>query len=143
MQSGQVMLTNTPSNRVRARRDGHAVGSVRLLLQAEGLIALAGSALAFGALGGSWSVFALLFLLPDLSMLGYALDRRIGAALYNCGHTYLSPALFGALSFVLGYADVYPLALIWTAHIGFDRILGYGLKYPESFGSTHLTTMGH
>jgi len=35
-----------------------------------------------------------------------------------------------------------PIALIWMNHIGVDRLLGYGLKYPAGFGWTHLGKLG-
>ncbi len=86
----------------------------------------------------SWVLFGVLFLAPDLSMLGYLANPRIGAAIYNLGHFVFIPlALFAA-----GCAWHLPLAcaiaLIWFAHIAFDRLLGYGLKYPAHFKDTHL-----
>lgn len=110
----------------------------RVLLRLEGVAVLAGAAVWYWALGGSWWVFALGFLLPDLSLLGYLVTDRVGAGLYNLVHTYAGPVLLGALaalsaSHVLGLA-----ALIWGAHLGFDRLLGLGLKYPAGRRETHL-----
>lgn len=107
-------------------------------LRGEGLAALAVSAALYASLGGSWLLFALLFLAPDLSMLGYLRDRRIGAAAYNLGHTYAVPLTLVAAGVLLGEAALVRLPLIWTAHIGFDRALGYGLKLPSGFQDTHL-----
>jgi hypothetical protein len=85
-------------------------------------------------LGASWSWFAALFLVPDLSFLGYLAGPRVGAVAYNAAHGLVGPAVLAALS---------PwLALIWVAHVGFDRALGYGLKYGTSFGATHLGMLG-
>jgi hypothetical protein len=86
----------------------------------------------------SWALFAMLFLVPDLFMLGYVANPRVGAALYNLVHTLMGPvALFG-----FAYVEHYPVALavaiIWAAHIAFDRLLGYGLKYSREFKDTHL-----
>ncbi|MFA5952238.1 MAG: DUF4260 domain-containing protein [Hyphomicrobium sp.] len=139
MEFGKTMLASGGSS---AAPNGSALGVVRLLLQSEGVVATAGSVLAFDTVGGNWWQFALLFLLPDLSMLGYAFNRRIGAAVYNCAHTYLAPTALASLGYLLGHHDLYQVALIWTAHIGFDRVLGYGLKYPEHFGLTHLKSVG-
>jgi hypothetical protein len=117
-------------------------GGVRVTLQLEGLAVLAASAMVYGALGGGWGLFALLFLTPDLSMLGYLVGRRTGALVYNIGHSYLTPALSAAFAYAAGRPDLATLALIWTAHIGFDRMLGYGLKYGSGFGDTHLGRFG-
>ena len=60
--------------------------------------------------------------------------------LYNIAHTYVAPAVLVAVT-SLGEPQV-GLALIWVAHIGFDRLLGYGLKYHDGFGHTHLGLIG-
>jgi ABC-type phosphate/phosphonate transport system permease subunit len=87
-------------------------------------------------------LFALLFLLPDLSMLGYLAGPRIGARVYNVAHSYLVPLGIGALGLLVALPFALPLALIWAAHIAFDRALGFGLKYEAGFGFTHLGRVG-
>lgn len=129
-----------PSSSHAPSSEGAAAGLPLTLLRIEGGLALAAAVLAYGALGGAWGLFALLFLLPDLSMAGYLLGRRLGALSYNAGHTYIAPALAGAVLYLADGPHVARLALIWAAHIGFDRLLGYGLKYPTGFGRTHLLT---
>jgi len=86
----------------------------------------------------AWWKFAVLFLAPDLGMMGYALGKKIGAAVYNAAHTYVAVGLLWLFGYRLGIPSVLPLCLIWMAHIGFDRLLGYGLKYPSEFKDTHL-----
>jgi hypothetical protein len=113
-----------------------------VLLRLEGAAALVGASIAYSALGGRWGVFALLFLLPDLSMLGYLAGRRVGAACYNIAHSYLGPALLAALGASSSEHGLLCVACIWAAHVGFDRLLGYGLKYGTSFGDTHLGRRG-
>lgn len=84
----------------------------------------------------------LLVLIPDLSMLGYLKDSRVKALSYNLGHTHPLPAVlvtFGVLAGSLLYVS---LGLIWFAHIGFDRMIGFGLKYPTGFRDTHLGWIG-
>lgn len=110
----------------------------RLLLHLEGLVALSLATLAYRALAGSWGRFGLLFLAPDLAMLGYLVSPRVGSWIYNAFHTYAGPGLLWLGGPVLTWPDAGLLALIWTAHIGFDRLLGYGLKYPTRFQDTHL-----
>lgn len=108
------------------------------LLRSEGLIVLALSVFFYWQSGASWVLFALLLLAPDLSMLGYLAGNRVGALLYNSAHTYALPAALLAAGLWLGAATPVALALIWLAHIGMDRALGYGLKYPTAFKDTHL-----
>jgi hypothetical protein len=120
-----------------------AVSGVPLtLLRLEGAAMLAAASVAYADLSGRWLVFASLFLLPDLSMLGYLVGRRIGAACYNAGHSYVGPAVLAGCGVVLGLHALVCVACIWVAHIGFDRLLGYGLKYGTSFGDTHLGRRG-
>src|ERR1700720_1910123 len=110
----------------------------RLLLHAEGAAALTVSFAAYHELNGSWLLFFLLFLWPDLFMLGYLVNVRLGASCYNLVHTYVGPLLLGAVAVFEHWHDALLFALIWTAHIGLDRMLGYGLKYPTFFKDTHL-----
>lgn len=112
-----------------------------LLQRLEGLAALGVGVAAYAWLGQSWLVFGLLFLVPDLFMLGYLRSARFGALSYNLGHTYVAPAVLACLGFVIGPV-AFGLAAIWVAHIGFDRVLGYGLKFEAGFGETHLGRVG-
>jgi len=121
---------------------GATTGAVTVWLRAEGAAALVVAALAYRATGASWWLFAGLFLVPDISMLGYLANRRLGAALYNLGHSYLSPAALALFGWWQDTPGLYGPALIWVAHIGFDRMLGYGLKYGAAFGATHLGWRG-
>jgi Domain of unknown function (DUF4260) len=108
-----------------------------VLLRLEGMTILLASMVLYRQSHASWLLFVLLFLAPDLFMLGYLVNRRGGAALYNFAHTLITPAVLLAIGFLAGKAFL-PIAFIWTAHIGCDRILGYGLKYPTHFKDTHL-----
>ena len=121
---------------------GGVKGGVALVLRLEGLGVLAGAVLAYQLLDGNWWTFALLFLTPDFSMLGYVVGRQVGAFTYNLGHSYLSPGSLALAALLLHRADLLPLLLIWAAHIGFDRFVGYGLKYSSAFGATHLGWKG-
>jgi len=109
------------------------------LLRFEGLAVAAGSAFFFYRSGASWWLFALLWLTPDLGMLGYLAGPRWGARCYNSVHTYLGPAALAAFALALPFPNVLPWALIWFNHIGVDRLLGYGFKSPEAFKITHLS----
>ena len=83
-------------------------------------------------------MFLLLFLAPDLSMLGYLANPRLGSLVYNLAHTYFVPLVLAGIGLVASSHLCILLALIWAAHIGMDRLLGYGLKYPTAFKDTHL-----
>jgi Domain of unknown function (DUF4260) len=117
---------------------GAVSGTPLVLLRLEGAAVLVAATFGYATLGGRWALFAALFLVPDLSMLGYLGGRRLGAACYNAAHSYLGPAALAAVSVAASIPMLLGIACIWTAHIGFDRLLGYGLKYATSFGDTHL-----
>jgi hypothetical protein len=122
--------------------DGAVRGVPRALLRVEGGVVLAVSVAFYVLGGGGWGLFAVLFLVPDVSMLGYFAGPVVGAAAYNAGHSYVVPAVLGAVGVLGGYPLAVLLALIWVAHIGFDRLVGYGLKYGTAFGDTHLGRVG-
>lgn len=121
---------------------GAATGGVRILLRLEGLVLLLGMTLLYAQWEGSWLVYVLLFFAPDLSFAGYLAGPRAGAIAYNAAHTYLAPIVLMTLGFAAAAPLVLSIAMIWLAHIGFDRALGYGLKYSEGFGYTHLGRIG-
>lgn len=110
----------------------------QILLHTEGAVLLLLAALLYWLNGGSWLLFLLLLLAPDLSMLGYLAGAAKGAAAYNVVHAYPLPAILAAYGLLDGSTAAVSLALIWFAHIGMDRLLGYGLKYPTKFKDTHL-----
>jgi hypothetical protein len=121
---------------------GNTKGGVRVLLQLEGLGLFVAALALYWKLGASWKMFAILFLAPDLSMIFYLFGPRIGAIAYNAAHTTLGPIV----TIGLGYFALGPLllaiGLIWAAHVGVDRALGFGLKYATAFGDTHLGRIG-
>jgi hypothetical protein len=115
---------------------------VRYLLRLEGLAVAAVAAVLYGRTGASWWWFAALWLAPDLSMLGYLISPCRGARVYNAFHTYTLPIVLGLSGWFLHGRGLVPAALIWINHIGVDRVLGYGLKYSNGFGWTHLGIKG-
>lgn len=119
----------------------------RVWLRLEGLAALAVAALLYAHFGLRWFWFGVLFLAPDLSMLGYLAGPRLGAWCYNLAHTYATAAIVLGAGLMAQLASaprptLLGVGLIWCAHIGFDRVLGYGLKSAEGFGFTHLGKIG-
>jgi hypothetical protein len=132
-------LSAVPAAALReAAVPGAARGFPLAILRLEGAAALVAASVAYASLGGRWGWFFALFLVPDLAMLGYLVSKRVGAALYNAGHSYLGPAMLAALGAAIDARALLLGACIWAAHVGFDRFLGYGLKYATGFGDTHL-----
>jgi Domain of unknown function (DUF4260) len=121
---------------------GSVKGWPNNLLRLEALCVVVGALLFYACLGESWLLFAALFLFPDLSMLGYLAGPKAGAVVYNAAHWY-GPSF---LCIGWGFFEQAPLGvavgLIWAAHIGFDRAVGYGLKYTDGFGVSHLGLIG-
>lgn len=113
-----------------------------VLVRLEWLAVFVASLVAYGVLGFSWLWFAVLILVPDLSMLGYLAGPRVGAFCYNVVHTLLLAAAAAGFAWVLGIPWLYGLSLILLAHIAGDRALGYGLKYATGFGETHVGRIG-
>jgi len=111
---------------------------VLYILRIEGLAVAAVSAVLYARTGASWWFFAALWLAPDLSMLGYLVSPCRGARIYNAFHTYTVPIVLGLMAWLFNARGLAPFALIWVNHIGVDRLLGYGLKYSNGFGWTHL-----
>ena len=111
-------------------------------LRLEGAAVLAMSLVLYARGGQGWLLFFALLLVPDLSMAGYLGGPRPGATVYNVAHTYVVPLALAAYGVFAGQAVTVSLALIWAAHIGMDRMLGYGLKLPSGFQHTHLGNIG-
>src|SRR3569623_351207 len=112
---------------------GAATGGVKLPPRLEGLTLDLGMVMLYWAWDRSWLVFALLFFVPDLSFLAYLADAKFGAMGYNAAHSYMAPVALLTLGFALASPLTLSIAMIWLAHIGFDRALGYGLKYAAGF----------
>ena len=109
-----------------------------VLLRIEGAVVFALSLFFYRGTGAAWWWFVLLFLWPDLFMLGYTVSVRLGTRLYNLAHTYIFPLALAGWARHEQQPRLLAFALIWIAHVGADRALGYGLKYPTFFKDTHL-----
>ncbi len=112
------------------------------LLRLEGLALMAGVLALYARLDGTWWWIPVLLLVPDISWVGYLADNRIGAIVYNAVHATIAPTALGVIGLAAGSDTTMLLALIWLFHIGLDRLAGYGLKYPDQFGHTHLGYKG-
>ncbi len=121
---------------------GITTGGVRTVLRLEGLCVLIASVACYARFGAGWGLFAACFLVPDLSFAGYLAGPRAGAVAYNTAHSYLGAVACLVAGVLTSSPVLIPAGLIWCAHIGFDRALGYGLKYSQAFGFTHLGLIG-
>jgi hypothetical protein len=117
---------------------GETKGIVRVVLRLEGLCVLIAAVVTYSKFGQGWGTFTLFFLAPDVSLLGYLAGHIIGAVSYNVAHSYCGAVTCLAVGLMVAEPTLLSAGLIWCAHIGFDRALGYGLKYANGFGFTHL-----
>lgn len=124
-----VHETTVPTNRL---------SPVSLLLRAEGAAIFIGAVALYAHQGGSFWLFLALIFLPDLSMIGYLANPRLGSLTYNLVHTLVTPVIVAAFALVFNLPTLTLVALILFAHIGIDRMFGYGLKYPTAFKDTHM-----
>jgi hypothetical protein len=121
---------------------GAVTGGLRTLLRLEGLTLFVGMTLLYAVWGGAWWVYLILFLVPDLSMAAYLAGPKVGAVVYNAAHSYMVPMSLMVTGFGMESPLTLSIAMIWLAHIGIDRALGFGLKYATGFGFTHLGRIG-
>jgi hypothetical protein len=115
---------------------------VDLLLRLEWIAVFAAAVAGYVLAGGSWQMFVLLILAPDLAMLGYLAGPAAGAVAYNAFHLVTWPAILFMVGLYADNATALQIAAVWTAHIAMDRALGYGLKLPTGFSDTHLGRIG-
>ncbi len=115
---------------------------VTTILRLEGAGALGLGVAVYGFAGGEWLFLIPLLVLPDLSILGYLRGPRVGAVLYNVVHNWALAGLVAGGWLVSGQPAFLIVGSVLAAHVGADRLLGYGLKYPTSFGDTHLGRIG-
>lgn len=112
------------------------------LLRFEGFAVLALALTIYWRQPFSWGLFWSTILIPDIALLGYLANPRVGAVTYNISHSKLLPCALALASIANDNALLLSLSLVWFAHIGIDQLFGYGLKYPEGFRITHLGVIG-
>ena len=122
---------------------GGAQGSVRSLLRGEGAALFAACLIVYAIwVDTPWWYFAVLFLAPDLSFIAFLAGRRVGAMVYNAAHTTIGPIIVVSAGLSAANPWLTAAAVIWAAHIGIDRAVGYGIRYPDNFEQTHLGAVG-
>ena len=123
--------------------NGVVTGNLRWILRLEGVAILLFSLMAYEFMGFPWGFFVLMFFIPDISWLAYFHSPKGGAIAYNTMHSYILPLMLFAYGFFVSSPMANQLAIIWIAHIGFDRALGFGLKYARGFRYTHFGKLGY
>ena len=118
------------------------IGVVKNVLRLEGMALFLGALAAYWFIGGNWWLFLILFLVPDISFAAYLFNPKIGSMAYNALHSTIGPFLLAAIGWWMSNAIVQHIAIIWFAHVGLDRAVGYGLKYASDFKDTHLGRIG-
>ena len=121
---------------------GAVVGWPRTWLRLEGLAALVAGIVGYRALGGDvlWLIPGLLAV--DLSMVGYLAGSHPGAITYNVAHNWFTALVVLGAGLATGLAWLALAGCVLVAHVGVDRLAGYGLKYAPAFGDTHLGWIG-
>jgi hypothetical protein len=121
---------------------GFVTGAPRSWLRIEGVAGFAAGVALYLTWGGPLLWFVPLLLVVDLSMVGYLSGPRLGAFLYNLAHNWAAGLAVLGAGILLGAPGIQLAGAILVAHVGMDRIAGYGLKYPTAFADTHLGRLG-
>ena len=142
-----MTATDPRNDRPRSPRDGGL--SPNTIQRVEnGLIAALAMTATIIIDSGLWWFPLAVFLVFDLSMVGYVLSPAVGAFWYNAIHTYTWPAILAVIAHLTSDPSsslstwLALIALAWTFHVGVDRMLGYGLKLPDAYTHTHLGWIG-
>lgn len=115
--------------------------NINIQMEEVAITALAIYFLSQHTLGLSWWIWILLFFSPDVSMIGYLFGTKTGAMTYNLFHHRAIALMVVAIGFFSKQELWTSIGILLFAHSSFDRMLGYGLKYRDSFKHTHLGTM--
>lgn len=116
----------------------YVTGKPKVFLRLDGVVLFVASLLLFRSTHQHWWWVPALLFVPDIFMAGYARSTKLGALIYNIGHSYLLPAVTAFIGWHYERPLILAVGLIWLAHVGMDRFAGYGLKYDDNFKETHL-----
>ena len=112
--------------------------TVRIWLRAEGAAAFIVGTIVYARLGGDLVWLVPLLLLPDVSMIGYVRGPALGSFSYNLVHNWVVGLAALGLGMVLTSVPTELVGAVLIAHVGMDRLAGYGLKHSSGFKDTHL-----
>lgn len=111
---------------------------MKTILRFEGLCVLILGTIIYLRFSFDFYHFLIFFFTPDITLLGYFVNKKIGAILYNISHSNILPLILLAYAILFANPFTMKISIIWLCHIGFDRALGFGLKSEDSFFITHL-----
>ena len=109
-----------------------------MFLILESIVIFIGALLIYLFLNDNWIIFLVLLLGPDLFMVGYLKNSRIGNIIYNIGDLFAWSIILIVIALFIDLNLLILFDLIWIAHISMDRAMEYGLKYPSDFNDTHM-----
>ncbi|NCU04533.1 MAG: DUF4260 domain-containing protein [Chitinophagaceae bacterium] len=114
---------------------------MKTILKLEELAMLVACIVLLAAIGVEWWMYIILFLGPDVSMLGYVAGNKVGAWCYNVFHHKGIAIALAAAGYTM---DNWLLiaGIVLFGHASMDRVAGYGLKYENGFKFTHLGEIG-
>jgi hypothetical protein len=115
---------------------------MKTLLKLEDVALFVLSLLLFARQPYAWWLYPLLILAPDLGMIGYVFGPRVGATTYNATHHLGVAVACYAIGTLAGLPVLALIGVVVLGHSSLDRLLGYGLKYGDSFRHTHLGWIG-
>ena len=118
------------------------MNKILFILKSEAFVFFIASLIAYSLTGSGWWFFLIFLLVPDLFMVGYVKDSKLGALIYNIGHSYITPFILLGIFLLFHSLVLLPISIIWIAHISMDRMLGFGLKLDTNFKDTHLGVIG-
>jgi hypothetical protein len=111
---------------------------IHWVIRLEALFVFIFSLYCYFLFGGNWLLFFAIWIIPDIGMIGFLKNKKLGAICYNITHTYLFSISFIIAGYFLNHDLLLALGFIFTNHIGLDRFLGFGLKYSSGFKDTHI-----
>jgi hypothetical protein len=112
--------------------------TVRPWLRLEGLAALVLGVALYVRLGGDWLWLVPLLVAADLSLVGYLGGPRLGSVIYNLGHNWVIGLAALGLGAWLAIPVLQLVGAMLIAHVGMDRVIGFGLRHPDDEKRTHL-----
>lgn len=112
-----------------------------LMFEEAAMFAFCLAALYVQPLSFSWWLWPLLFLLPDVSMIGYVINAATGALTYNVLHHKGTAVVILLAGYYIGHPYLILCGWILLGHSSMDRVFGYGLKHTDHFKHTHLGWM--
>ncbi|GAA4272985.1 DUF4260 domain-containing protein [Aquimarina gracilis] len=115
---------------------------MKIIVQLEEIAMLGLGIFLFSILPYPWWLFLVLFLAPDIGMIGYLANNKIGALVYNLFHHKGLAILLYLIGIYLGNHILQLIGTILFSHSAFDRVIGYGLKLEKGFKFTHLGEIG-